>query len=224
MKGDGHAESPLTESDIIALFPKRITLYLPDDVLYTFPQVLGLKLCLFGVGWVAVFLSGHGMVVMWSLNWWICLNCYFYLINSSIWPYSTVILHRVSNAQNNLPVDIIWIPPLSFSYFKIWLYKSCVNPFKAAVLLAYNWMRQGFIGALAVFCSWTHQLYAVYSYLWSLHWSYALLFNTTSSNYLFTKYKFAHQLLLCLCKVKTSARILGWRDNCYTRKQDKNTN
>lgn len=50
MKGDGHAESPLTESDIIALFPKRITLYLPHDVLYTFPQVLGLKLCLFGVG------------------------------------------------------------------------------------------------------------------------------------------------------------------------------
>jgi len=42
MKGDGHAESPLTESDI-AICPKRITLYLPHDVLYTFPQVLGLK-------------------------------------------------------------------------------------------------------------------------------------------------------------------------------------
>lgn len=43
MKGKGHAESPFTESDIIALFPKRITLYLPHDKLHTFPQVLGLK-------------------------------------------------------------------------------------------------------------------------------------------------------------------------------------
>lgn len=47
---EGHAESPLTESDIIALFPKPIALYLPHDKLYAFPQDLGLKICLFGVG------------------------------------------------------------------------------------------------------------------------------------------------------------------------------